>query len=265
MMTIPDRTNDVPPPEAPTTRDCKCGKRMIVRLDRGAAHQGKVRWYWWCGCGDKINGGMWHPPTADEHALTVWQRVNDDVHAVAARAAEPVRPMISDCAHENKIVADGGWSCPDCGFRGGTIPPIDDHMRAMPEEWRRRWCDAEGCACEGCASAKGELRFWGFSKEAWEKWVLNNPTEAELMADVEAQPGEDPNAIITAVLQKRPNLVSGNALVAWASELTGKRKVQRIEREHHEALKLAAEESAKHIAEWNAAVRAAQVETTPAA
>lgn len=159
-----DRTNDVPPPSG-EDHACKCGKRMIVRVDSTNRHQGNLEWQWWCGCGRTEQGGRWHPFTAEESAAARWEAEN----AVTAVEA-PVRLVPADCPHDRKTVADGGWTCADCGAVG-TIPAISDLMAEMQPEWRDRWCDDEACKCDGCAPNKGGLLALGFAKDRWQAWV----------------------------------------------------------------------------------------------
>lgn len=162
-LKTPDRTNDVPPPSG-EDHACKCGKRMIVRVDSTNRHQGNLEWQWWCGCGRTEQGGRWHPFTAEESAVARWEAEN------AAPAVEaPARLVPADCPHDRKTVADGGWTCADCGA-SGTIPAIADLMAQMPEQWRDRWCSEEACGCDGCAPNNGQLRFWGFAEDQWKAW-----------------------------------------------------------------------------------------------
>lgn len=193
-MTSPDRSKDIQPPPPGTSRQCECGKRMIVRVDTGNMHQGWAGWRWWCGCGHVVDGGRWHPLTAEEAARARWEEMNGPVADAAVAVDAPPRLVPADCKHERKTVADGGWTCDDCGY-AGTIPPIGDFMTAMPEAWRRRWCDEPDCDCEGCAPSKGGLRFWGFTKDQWEAWVYEDSlrdievwTEGQLVDGSPVQP-----------------------------------------------------------------------------
>lgn len=222
-MKAPDRSQDVQPPSNGTLRECKCGKRAIVRVDATNRHQGYLTWNWWCGCGHVEGGGRWHPLTAEEASLEVWERANAQADEAAKSAsAVPGRIIPPDCQHENKTVADGGWTCDDCG-RVGTIATLSDHMRAMPPQIRRAWCDdlgtdAQMCPGDGCicANGAGKLAFWGFTKERWEKWCSENPTAAEILADVETVAAADPEAngekLFAAALEKRPGLQNVDVL-----------------------------------------------------
>lgn len=210
-MAAPDRTNDVPPPSHGTQHQCKCGKLMIPRTDFSNSHQGYATWHWWCGCGEVADGGKWHPQTADEALKESWERHNRLAGAAAAGAAIP-----ANCAHVNKTVADGGWTCDDCG-RVGTIASLGDHMLAMPPAWRRTWCDDIGSdtkVCPGtgctCANGAGKLAFWGFTKEQWQAWCAANPTAAQILPEViaahEAEPNADNATLVAKVMAKFPGM-----------------------------------------------------------
>lgn len=57
-----------------------------------------------------------------------------------------------------------------------TQRQLDKLMQKMPENWRYRWCEAQVCACMGCANrGNGRIQEKGFTKKHWEKWVKNNP------------------------------------------------------------------------------------------
>lgn len=196
--TVTDRSKDIPPPAHGDMLACECGKRMIARVDHSTQHQGYMRWYWWCGCGKVKDGGTWHPLTAEESAAEAWERANEGVGENAAVEAGRIIPV--DCKHEHITVADGGWTCDDCG-KVGSIAPIDDHMHEMPAAHRRDW--------ERVAE---KLQFWGFTREQWDAWRLANPTAAEVLADVEAASGGDPEAgadkLAAAVIESRPGMAN---------------------------------------------------------
>lgn len=78
-IVIPDRSKDCEPPkDRNTTVQCQCGKRMVGRIDKSNAHQGWLRWYWWCGCGNVQEGGVWHPVTEDEAVYARWEKANSE-------------------------------------------------------------------------------------------------------------------------------------------------------------------------------------------
>jgi hypothetical protein len=42
-------------------------------------------------------------------------------------------------------------------------------LRAMPEEWRHRWCESGPCACIGAANCSGGLRKAGVTREQYDE------------------------------------------------------------------------------------------------
>lgn len=49
---------------------------------------------------------------------------------------------------------------------------IDAIMQGLPIQWRYYWCEAEICACLGCANGSGRA---DITKAEWEEWVKRNP------------------------------------------------------------------------------------------
>lgn len=58
-------------------------------------------------------------------------------------------------------------------------PSLDEIMRKMPEDWRKRWCEPGklGCACLGCANGSGGLIRNGYTKQDWETWRAAHSAE----------------------------------------------------------------------------------------
>ena len=59
--------------------------------------------------------------------------------------------------------------------RQANMDKLSELMQNMPEQWRKRWCNSQTCACMGCANISGGLMAAGFTKEDYFKWkALNN-------------------------------------------------------------------------------------------
>lgn len=59
-----------------------------------------------------------------------------------------------------------------------SFKAIEAEMRKLPYGWRMRWCEAQACACMGCANRSGGLQRLGFIKEQWTAWK-NSLSEKE--------------------------------------------------------------------------------------
>lgn len=46
---------------------------------------------------------------------------------------------------------------------------LQQKLSEMPVPWRVFWCEAQMCACMGCANRSGGLTAAGFTKEEWEQ------------------------------------------------------------------------------------------------
>lgn len=51
-----------------------------------------------------------------------------------------------------------------------ALPSVESLILQMPAKWRMRWCEAEACACMGCANRSGRLQQLGYTKESWLAW-----------------------------------------------------------------------------------------------
>jgi hypothetical protein len=58
-----------------------------------------------------------------------------------------------------------------------TPEDVDAVMAMIPSNWRKRWCDADICACLGCVNRSGMSRVppdFRITKEEWRDWVDRN-------------------------------------------------------------------------------------------
>lgn len=59
-----------------------------------------------------------------------------------------------------------------------SFKAIEAAMQKLPHDWRMRWCEAQACACMGCANRSGKLEQLGFTKQQWTAWK-NSLSEEE--------------------------------------------------------------------------------------
>lgn len=50
------------------------------------------------------------------------------------------------------------------------VHQLDRLMRSMNVGWALYWCEAEVCACLGCANGSGKLNANGYTKQDWKDW-----------------------------------------------------------------------------------------------
>lgn len=109
-------------------------------------------------------------------------------------------PVGARCRCGGTIVEIRGQvGCSKCGTFDMPMPMTDDEfdakMRAMPLEWRYRWCGGDpreyqgfsGCACLGGANCSGGLGWSAEMYDRWRAWVEAHPDSrpAEAQAEIE--------------------------------------------------------------------------------
>jgi len=66
----------------------KCKMKMVKRYKNWASYRVEAPWYWWCGCGYRIEGGIEPRATEEQQARANWQSINGLTSTIPANEGE---------------------------------------------------------------------------------------------------------------------------------------------------------------------------------